>query len=83
MNIQVKKMCEARYVWRGVELLCPLCSHFARTSTCSPTWKLSECPLLGFYTGFLIGHDQLLTTFPAPFPTLEREAENTQLLIMA
>lgn len=41
---------------------------------CSPTWKLSKAPtplFLEHYGDFLIWHDQLLTPFPAPPPSLE------------
>lgn len=42
-------MHRASYVGRGMEFPCPLqACHSPRTSTCSPTWKLSESCPFGF-----------------------------------
>ena len=42
------------HVGRSPELLCPLqVCQSPSTSTCSPTWKLSEPHTLGIYGGFI------------------------------
>ena len=54
------------------------------------TWKVSELRIIGvLMEAPSRGHDQLLTPFPASFPSLEKcvcdggEPENSKLLIMA
>ena len=48
-NSKMKAMPGARFVGRGAQLPCPLWAHHPpSTSTCSPTWKLSEPLCLGF-----------------------------------
>lgn len=48
MSIQMEKIHKARYLGRGTEVSCPLCtSHFPSTSRSSLTWKLPKHLTLG------------------------------------
>lgn len=38
---------------------------------CSPTWKLTEPPTVGILFNTTYRHDQSLTPFPDPLPSLE------------
>lgn len=87
MNIQMEEMSRAKYVGRGMKLLCPLCmSQPSSISICLPIQKLFEPPPFHVCVESLLHSDTpSLIPFAALLSSQENgeQAENDKLLIMA